>query len=86
MQIMSKYGFHIQNISHMVNMLNGHIDPMFLHIYTITQLTATSTSSVIAKYVPETNMSTKLGIYAKYFKCIYGGCMCIHMSYITIVY
>ena len=47
-----------------------------------TQPAVTSASSVIAKYVPKTNMPTKLGayaIYVKYLMCIYGGCMCIYV-------
>ena len=36
----------------------------FVHICAKTQSTAIHTSYVIAKYVLETNMSTKLGIYA----------------------
>ena len=55
-------------------MLYEHVDPMF-----VTQIchntNAISTSHVIAKYMPETNMLTKLGIYfmyGKYMRCIYG--------------
>ena len=42
------------------------------YIYTKTQLTVTSTSSVITKYVWETYMPTKLGTYAKYLMSKYG--------------
>ena len=34
-------------------MLNGHIDPTFVHKYANTQQTAMSTSHVILIYVPE---------------------------------
>ena len=37
-------------------MLNGHIDPMFLHTCPSTQPTAIHTSHVIAKYVLEINI------------------------------
>ena len=42
--------------------------PTGLHICAITQPTAIHTSHVIAKYVPETNMPTKLDIFAIYTK------------------
>ena len=54
-------------------MLNGYIDT-FLDIYTQTQATVSTTSHGIVKYMPETNMSTKVGRYAKYLTCIYMGC------------
>ena len=47
--------------------------------------TATSTSLVIVKYVPETSMPTKLGkyaIYAKYLACKYKRCMHTYMAQI----
>ena len=55
----------------MANMLNAHVDPTLLCKYTKIHPTAMSTSSVIAKYVLETNMPIKLGVYAKYLTCIY---------------
>ena len=42
----------------------------FLHIYVKTTTTM-STSHVIAEYVPQTNMPTKLGIHVKYLMGIY---------------
>ena len=63
---MKKYACHIPNIPHMVNMLYGQIGHTVLHIYAKTESTATSTSHVSAKYVPETNMPIKLGIYDIY--------------------
>ena len=43
-------------------MINGYTDQSFLHICAKTQPTAIYTSQVIAKYVLETNMNTKLSI------------------------
>ena len=43
-------------------MLEGHMDSTFLHTFAKTHPIATSTSYIIAKYVPETNMLTKLDI------------------------
>ena len=43
-------------------MLNVHIDPTFLH----TSPNATATSNIIAKCVPDTNMSYKCHIYTTY--------------------
>ena len=67
---LNKYGCHIQNAAHTANMVHGHVDLKGLHTYSQTQPNATFTSHTITKYVPETNMPTKLGIYAKYFTCI----------------
>ena len=47
-----------------------------MHTTAKTLQTATFTTHVIAKYVPETDMPTKLGIYAKYLNGIYGRCIC----------
>ena len=61
-----KHGCHIPHMVHMAQMLNGLIDPIVLHIYAITQPTATSTSHVTAKYALDTNTPTKLDVYAIY--------------------
>ena len=37
----------------MADILNGNLDPAFLHLYAKTQPIAMSTSHVIAKYVSE---------------------------------
>ena len=47
-------------------MLNGYIDPIFLHTSAKTQPTTIPTSHVIAIFVPETNMHPKLGICIEY--------------------
>ena len=52
-------------------------EPNMLHLFTKTQPTATSTSLIIAKYVPEIYLPTKLDIYTIYGKslnCMYRGC------------
>ena len=41
--------------------------PNILHIYAKTQPTITSISHVIAKYVEDTNIPSKLGIYGQYY-------------------
>ena len=43
------------------------------------QPTAIYTSHVIATYVLEANMPTKLGIYAKYLRDLYARCIHIHV-------
>ena len=53
---LNKHGCHTLHIAHTANMLDGNIDPTFLHIYAKTQPTATSPLHVIAKYVQETNI------------------------------
>ena len=62
-------------------MLYGYIDPTFLHRCATTQPTATHTFHVIAKYVLETNMPTKLGIYAKCSIGLYGRCIHIYVPH-----
>ena len=59
-------------------MLHAQIDSQFSYICQI-QPTAPSTSCVIAKCVPETNILIKFGIcdiYAKYLKHTYIGAVC----------
>ena len=77
------------NIAQMANMLNGHIYPILLHRYTKTQPTAVSTSPVIAKYVLERNMPTKLdtcAIYAKNLTCIYEWYMYMYVPHMKHVH
>ena len=65
-------------------MLYGLIESTVLHVYAITQVYAVFALLVIAKYVPETNMPTKLGkhdIYANYLTCIYLEYMCMHVPH-----
>ena len=78
---LNKNGCHIINIAHMNNMLYGHTDPIFLHIYAKTQPTAIIIYHVIVIYVPEINMSIKLDIYAIYSQdiCTYLGDVCPFM-------
>ena len=47
---------NIPNIAQPTKMLNDHVDPIVLHMYTETQLITPSTSHVNAKYVLEKNM------------------------------
>ena len=54
-------------VSHTTNILNVHIDTTCLHVYAKTQPAAIYTSHGIARYVLETNIPIKLGIYAKYW-------------------
>ena len=60
-----------------------------LVIYLVkTQTTATSTSPLISKYVPHTNMPIKLNIYAlcaQYFMCIFGD-VCAYVPHMKNVY
>ena len=60
--LLNKYSCHISNKAHMANMLNWQINPTFLHMYATIKATATSSSHVIAKYVPHINIPNKLGI------------------------
>ena len=61
---LNKYDYHIAYASHTTNILNRHKDPTLLYICALTQPSAIHTSHVIAKYVLETNMPTKLSISA----------------------
>ena len=82
--LLNKYECYIAYESHTNNILNGHIDPTFLHTCHKTQPTAINTTHVIVKYVPETNMPNKLGIYdiyAKYMIDLYGRCICIYVPH-----
>ena len=45
---LNKYGYHIANMSHTAIMLNGNIDPTFLHICAKTQPTKIFHLHVIA--------------------------------------
>ena len=49
---LNKYDCHITNISHIPIVLNGHIDPTFLHIAAKIQPTAKA-SHINAKYMPQ---------------------------------
>ena len=82
---LNKYDCYIPNIPYIVNMLNGLIDPKVLYKCATTQPTATCTSHIVTKFVPDTNMPTKLGIYniyAQYLMYISRGCMCIDVLHI----
>ena len=68
---LNQYGSHITNVSHTAIMLNRHVAPNFANTCQ-TQPTGIPTSHVTAKYRPETNMPTKLGIYATYLMGLYG--------------
>ena len=46
----------LQNLVYTAIMLPGHTDIAFLHLYTKTQTTATSTSHVIVKYVHQVGL------------------------------
>ena len=73
----------------MANVLNGYADLTFLHRYSKTQPTTTSTSPVITKYIPEINMLINLSISAlhpKYLTCIYRRCMHLNVSHIRHVH
>ena len=50
--LLNKYDHHITYVSHTTNILNGHRDLTFLHIYAQKQPIARHTSYVIPKYVP----------------------------------
>ena len=63
---LNKYDCHISNMTHPANIINGYVDPTFLHIYAKTEQSATSISYVIAKYMTETNVPIKIGINANY--------------------
>ena len=78
---LNKYHSHIAYISHTTNILNGYIDSTFLHICAKIQSTVIHTSHVIAKYVLEINMPTKLSIYAKHLIDLYGRCIYICVPY-----
>ena len=80
--ITEKYGYHIVYVGHTTSLLYGHKDKTLVHICVKIQPTATSTSHYIDIYAPETNMWTRLHMYTKYLKCIYGRCMCIHICHI----
>ena len=76
--LLNKYHYHIANVRHTVNMLNEHMEPTLLYICVKTQPTSIFTSRGIAKCVLETDLSTKLGIYAihaKYLMGLYGKCI-----------
>ena len=81
-----KYDCHIANMSHTVIMPYGYIDPKYLPICTTIQATATGSSHIIAKYIPETNMPLRCHTYSTYannFMCTYETTMsvCIpHMN------
>ena len=82
--LLNKYDCHIAYTSHTSNIVNGYIHPTFLQICAKTQPTAIHTSHVIAKYVLETNVSTKLSIdalYAKYLIDLCGRCLYIYVPY-----
>ena len=60
-------------MAYTTSILNEHVDPAVLYLYTKTEPTANSTSHVIVTYMPQGNMPTKLdvhAIYAKYLVCI----------------
>ena len=82
---LNQCGCHIPNMPHMDNILHGHIDPTFSHKYTTTKWTATYITNIITKYVPEKNMTTKLGIGHIYLPCIYRGCMHIYMPHVKLL-
>ena len=48
--LQNRYDCHIAYVSHTTNVINGHIDPIFLNICAIKQPTAIHTSHVIAKH------------------------------------
>ena len=64
-------------------MLYGHLALTFLHIYAKTQPTALTTSHIIEKHVPETNMYTKLGLChtCQIFDGINGKCTHIYLPH-----
>ena len=78
--ITNKYDCHIPNIGHTVFLLYWHIDLTLMHACAKTQPSATCTLHVIGIYMPETNMPTKLYIYAIFFMHIYGGYICIYVT------
>ena len=51
---------------------HGYVNHTCLYIYAKTQPTLTSTLYVISKYLPQTNILTKLYTDAKYLIYIYG--------------
>ena len=59
---LNKYGCYIANMIHKAIILNGHIHPTVLYIYGKIQPTPPDISHIIAKYVPETNLSLKCHI------------------------
>ena len=76
--ILLKYYCHIAYVSH--NQPNEWAyRPNILHIHSKTQLIAIHSCHVIAKYVLETNIPSKSGIYAKYLIDVYG--RCIHVPH-----
>ena len=76
-----KYGCHPANIIHIHFILYGQIDALVLHISAKQQNTATSASHVIAMYVPNRYMPTKLYIHVRYMMCICGD-VCAYICYI----
>ena len=50
---------NFSNINNIAIMLKGHIDLIYFPISTKIPQTATATSHIITKYVPETNMPLK---------------------------
>ena len=65
---LNKYNCHMACGCHITNILNPYSNQTFLHICTKTQPAEIHTSCVNAKYVLDTYMPTKLGIYAKYLR------------------
>ena len=56
LHIWHNYGYHIANMSHRAIILNWHIEQTGLPICTKIQPTATASSHINAKYMPETNI------------------------------
>ena len=79
--LLNRHGCYIPKYISHSQCLHRHTHPILLHTHAKTQPTAISTSPVIAKYVLETTMPAKLGIYAihaKYLTCIYRNCICTY--------
>ena len=79
---LNKYDCNIAFVSYTSNLLNGWIDPTFLHICAEIQASSIHTSHLIAKYLQKRNMPAKLNIYGTYNKYLIDLCkrfICIYV-------
>ena len=73
-------------MNHTAIMLNGHIDPSFLHMGTKTHPSAISNLHIIAMHVPATNIFLKCHIYSTYanqFMSAYDRTMSVKTSHMN---
>ena len=78
--LLSKFVCHIANKHHTAILLNGYLDPRFLHMCAKAQGTEISTSHVIVMYVPPI-ICLLNATYPNQFKCTWHSYVSIIISY-----